>query len=265
MGLYTVISTAEEESGTQSEQYDVDSGTMTAAVTLRVPAADRYTVVADILTHRYYWPHTPWLGATASKVGISADKNTKGTVTSQGIVYDEYLLTVQYTTRQAQTGQQTDTDGNVFSEELQPMTQHLTLDHKKFEWSDLEPLLPGEAPTRIVRSFNLVRTLYNVRPPLPLALLDAPGCVNDAPFTSPTLGLTFPAETLLFGDPGISRQYNSLSGFSGIVLKLSYAYMKNGWNKYWFAKIQNYAEIKLKKDGSVYKNYPPISFTGLLF
>jgi len=264
MGLYTTNTNAHEVLNTQREDYDADNGSANAAVTLIVPAADRYIIVSEILANAYVWPHgaNP---AIASKIGIVPAPNSNATEVNGTLLYDFYHLNIAYTTKKPEGGQTTDGDGNVYSEELVPLTEHQTLDYNDYEWDNSNPLKEGEAPTKIVRSFNYVRTIFNLQPPLSGSLLDAPGCVNNAAFLSPSLGMFFPAESLLFGDPKISRQYSLTTGFSGITLQTSFAFRKDGWNKFWRAKTNAWAEIKKKSDGAVVKPYPPIDFSFLLF
>jgi hypothetical protein len=275
MGLYTSVASAVEANGSQSEDYDYDNNSATASVTLKVPAADRHAVVNDVLGHGYLWPHgsSP---AIASRASIKPDANSRGTAVSgnTGIVHDEYLVTIYYTTKQPQGGQQTDPiTGDVFSEELEPTIEHMKLDYKSFRWESGARLKENEAPVRRHEGFNLVRTIYNMHPPLPLALLDIQGCCNQNAYFSPTLGLSFAEETLLAASPKISRKFSLGTGFSGINLSLKFSYRKHpGWNKFWNPDKpdlddgnEKWDKIIVVVDDEEYKNYPAIDMSWFLF
>lgn len=265
MGMYTLIDSAEEEAYTRSENVDVSSGKISASVTLRVPAADRINVVNDVLGFRYMWPHANVVDLVATTAGIRPAPNTRASVTNKALIYDEYLITIGYSTSDANNGQTQDGSGNVYSEEIRPHAEAITLDHKDFTWSDGSHVKEKEAPVRIMRSMSLVRTIYNLFPPLPNILLDGPGCVNSSGYLSPTLGLFFAAETLLFGDPALSRQFTT-AGFTGITLQIAFDYKKDGWNKFWRANVSPARFDTMKMlDGSEYKNHPLADFGAFLF
>lgn len=266
MGMYTLVDSAKEEANSQREDFDISSGDASMSVTLRVPAADRHAVVLDALVNGYVWPHTASMApdSRATRASVVPAPNSRVISTAQnGLVYEDYLVTLYFSNSASRSGQQTDNNGNIYSEELRPHAEALRLDHKDFMWSNKDPVKEGESPIRIVRSFDLVRTIYDLRPPLPSLLLDGPGCVNASSYLSPTLGLNFPAETLLFGDPSMSRSLTQ-QGFTGIILTLTFSYRKDGWNKFWRAKTQSYESIQ-KLDGLEYKNHPPIDFSQILF
>lgn len=267
MGLYTNIDTAKEVTYTQGEDFDVDAGNAGGKVTLIVPGADRHAVVEDMLGNQYEWPHGDSMNpAKATRASIKPAPNSHGVPLEDGtaIEYDFYHIDVTYTTKKPEEGQSTDGDGNVYSEELVTRTEFITLDHRDFEWDSGTPLKEGEAPSKLLRSFDYVRTMFNLQPPLPLSMLGLPGKCNQDSFVSPTLGLFFPSETLLFGDPSISRT-RTLEGFTGITLRLSFAFKADGWNKFWDPKTESWREIKKRADGSVYKNHPSASFSEYLF
>lgn len=258
MSIYTVVSSAKEEYGSVSEQYTPKSAQ--CSVTLRVPWSDRYNVVNDLINNQYEWPQVD-NEAFVSSVAVRPVL-TKYTESDGAIIYEEALITVQYSTDDAQVR---DESGNRFSESIEPHSEFITLDHKRFRWGSAsgEPLEENEAPGRIVRGFSLVRTLYAV-PSISSTILSLPGCVNNAQYISAVLGLTFPAETLMFGDPVISRTV-VLGGSSSWDVTLRFSFKPDGWNKFWRSQSQAYEQIYDVQGSAVYKNYPLANFSAFLF
>jgi hypothetical protein len=151
------------------------------------------------------------------------------------------------------------------SESLEPTAEFQLQDHRRFRWNapNGEPLTEGEAPGRLVRGMNLVRTIYNVEPPLPTSLLTLSGTVNDVSYASSMLGLTFAAEILLFGQPALSRTLTA-AGDDAFTLSLKFTHKGSGWNKYWRAKSQTYQHIYLA-GGAIYRSHPLADFSDYLW
>lgn len=242
------------------ENFD-SQGLGQASVVLRVPWDLRHQVSADVLTARYLYPGGGFFGK-ASSVGIVPEADSAYVVTSGAIVYNFAEVTINYTTEQSD--REENEDGDIFSESLEPHTEFMTLDPEKFRWEDAfgEKLTQNEAPGRQMRSFTLVRTLYNLTA-VSTAILDLPGSANDDDYTSAILGLTFPQDTLLFGDPSIQRTFKS-DGSRTMTLVLKFLYKKNGWNKFWRASSGTYEEIHQLHAGR-YFNFPQADFSDFLF
>lgn len=244
------------------EDFGAD-GMGSASVTLRVPWDLRHTVSADVLLNRYLWPGGGFFGA-ASRVGIVPEPNSGYTVASGMIAYEFAEVTIEYSSSQAD--QEEDDDGNIFSESLEPHTEFVTQDPRGFRWGSAggEPLMENEAPGKMTKSMQLVRTLYGLAA-IPAVILSLGGTSNDAEYTSAVLGLTFPEETLLFGDPTMSRSFSRAgTGDRTWTLILKFLYKKDGWNKYWRAKTNAYESI-YHVSGAQHKDYPPGDFSELLF
>jgi len=87
--------------------------------------------------------------------------------------------------------------------------------------------------------------------------------VNSAAYFSRLLGLTFPAETLLYGPPDSQRRITAnASEPPAWTLTHKLVYQASGWNKFWNPRTGKYD--KIYRNGVEYKNHPPASFAGVL-
>lgn len=243
-----------EEAGTIRENYS-ESG-FTASVTLRCAWADRHALVASFYSTMPTWPYG---GVSAYPISASILPAASVWYESSGQIITNYgdntaLVTVNFSSAQ---------ESDLASDSLEPTVDAQILDHKLFMWSvSGDTLLENESPVRLMRGLNLVRTLYK-QASIPAAVLNLPGCVNNATYTSSSLGLTFPIETLQFAGVTMNRTITT-SGSQGWDITAKFRYQKDGWNKYWHPVTQAWEEIIVKRTGATYKNFPPVSFSGLL-
>lgn len=244
-----------EEAGTAQENYAEINGIMTASVTLRCAWEDRHLLAQDVVGNKRQWPKGGFVLPLAHSAAI-VPVITPGAVPQDGqeIVYGEALVTINYSSIVT----------DLVSHSIEPTAEFITLDYRRFRWgaADGLPLSEEEAPGFLLRGLNLVVTEMEVFPPLPGAYLTAPGGVNNAAVSSALLGLTFDAETLLFTPPSITMSRNTLGQVKTQVVK-KFTYKPQGWNKYYRSVTNAWTSIFIA-GGSEYKNYPPISFAGLL-
>ena len=254
MATYSSVA-CDEEFGSRSESFDLESG-IEASVTLRCAWANRHALVADVLSGTKQWPHGSW---TQPPVGVSASikpEKDKGTASGQSIDSSTALVTVKYSTKIK----------DLINETLEPNAEFLLQDYKRFRWGSAtgDPLLEGEAPGKLFRGLNIVRTIYYWAPPLPISLLEVIGHVNYSSYTSAQLGLTFPPETLLYQPPQLERVVKS-DGSVAITATLKFSYKPDTWNKYWRGKSQQYEEIFDVNGATAFKSYQPGDFSAFLF
>lgn len=250
MSLYSSVD-CDEEYGTAKESWNIDDVSM--SVTLRCAWADRYDLVDDLLGNGRTWPHGSFTNAPRAQSASIAPDKTAYTATGQCIVYNDALVTVTYGTEHE----------DLVSESLEPTADFITLDWRRFRWSsDVgDPLIEGEAPGKLRRGLNIVRTLYKIATP-PTQLLTQIGNVNPSTYTSSLLGLSFAAETLLFTPPTMSRTIRT-DGTEGWTINMKFMYKPETWNKYWRAKTSSYEHIY--NGTGVYRSYALGNFSDLLF
>lgn len=249
--IYSTVDCVTEHESIQ-EGYDLDGG-WSASVKLRCNWSERHLLVADIFGNHREYPGLSGFGLQAQSAAIVPEKECY-TESGQGMVYTTALVTFNYGTKVT----------DLISESLEPTAEFLTLDHKRFRWGAAggDPLLEGEAPGKLLRGMNIVRTLYEL-PSIPVAVGTSVGKCNSGAYVSTLLGLTFPIETLLYQPPNMDRTIKS-DGAAAWKLTMKFAFKPEGWNKYWRAKTQTYEKIFLV-DGAEYKSYTPGDFSTLLF
>jgi hypothetical protein len=244
---------------------NLGEGFESASVQLMCAWADRHDVVAEIVGGYYIWPYA---GAFikppyATSAAIKPFGGKALGVTSGAINYDKALITINYSHRDGEDPE------DLYSESFEPTCEFLTLDYKKFSWANdtadgpADALLEDEAPGQLLRGANLVRTIYKLDT-LPGALLTCFGCVNQDSYVSATLGLTFPAETLLYSPPALDRTRKA-DGSGAWDVQVSFGIKPNGWNKFWRSKTQDWAEMWDNEAEQIYKSYPTGDFSSLLF
>ena len=253
MAVYSTVACAEEHDA-QSENWNLDSAS--ARVTLRCAWDDRHDLVQDILGNQRVWPHdgSGLLYPTSATVEPWPSIYSSS---GQECTYLDALVTVSYGTEVE----------DLISESLEPTTEFMKLDYRRFRWGAVngDPLLKNEAPGKLYKGLNLIRTIYDVASPLPTTLLTLPGAVNDADYVSSLLGLTFPEETLLFTPPKMDRSITT-AGAEGWTLQLKFVYKAAGWNKFWREKTEDWEDMYLiNGGGAAYKNYPLEDFSDFLY
>jgi len=155
----------------------------------------------------------------------------------------------------------------IVSESLDAAAEFLTLPHNKLFWtygggSATDPINREVPIGRLLRMVNWNYTIHHVLR-VTKNVIDLVGSVNSIDVTSPTLGLTFPAETLLYNGPRMSQEI-TVSGFRARTLEMSYTYRPAGWNKLpRFAGNGDFA-IFYDEFGNQVKPYPPADFNLLL-
>lgn len=268
MSVWSGIDAAVEENYSRDEVLSYD-GAHTASVTLRCPWSQRYDVATDVLNRLYPGGG----GRLAGRVRIrSVDKGGVASVVDGEIAYDEALVTIEYDTGDAGSLEQaTDPVSGqtvLYRESIEWVIEYAKLDHTNFTWTNASGrrLTEAEAPYRATRGLALKRTIYGL-PALPASLLTLPDHVNAAAYTSATLGLAFPAGTLLFGKPGTERTV-SVGGDNRWTLSLTMPYKEKGWNKFWRvdkAGDDKYDTIWDATNGAAYNNFPSGDFAAYLF
>ena len=230
-----------------------------ATATILVPWSLRWLIVDDIVGLRRSYPHAPSSGSIA----LSASITPFGASTDdgQGLTYEKAQIAIKYGQLD---GQAIDGgSGTVYAESLQPSAEFTPLNFKKFRWGSAsgEQLLESEAPGKLEVGLDYVQKQYQLST-VPAAVLSTIGNVNSGSQVAAILGLTFPAETLLYTTPTLDRTLDS-AGNGKWDLTMAFSYKPNGWNKFWRADTQAYDRIYIA-GGVQYNNYPLTSSLPLL-
>jgi hypothetical protein len=220
--------------------------------------ADRFALGLEIENVLYpYRPET-----LAYPINISSapmDGECLGDSSGKLAVYEKAVVTVEYSTPEVPSGGGGlyEHNGILISERIEPITEFLTIDPSKFQWESGatgKAIKETEAPGKAIRGFDWTVQKFNVPGPLSSALaLILPDTVNDAQLVSPSLGLTFPVETLYFHAPIIERKGGNADEFFDLLLRFSYR--KQTWNKFFRAETGLYEYIYLKGTTTIYKPF----------
>jgi hypothetical protein len=261
MTTYSIIPCREIQD-TKREGAKIDG--MTASVTLGCAYVDRFNLMYDLLYGNFgggrLWPY----GGNVYCVGCeTADgppgQAQSGVLNTQGYDVDQSYVVATYASPSSNP-QQPDV-GNV-TENLEPTCEFQTLPHTDFLWDGAgqQVLKPEESPAKQNRGVNYVRTLSKIEPPLPIELITLQGYVNDSTINSTSLGLTFPAETLMYRGVSLSRTVAGTAppdtGSLAWNMTLKFGVKYDKWNKFWRGPQEGWQGFKIKATGAPYKNYP---------
>lgn len=160
-----------------------------------------------------------------------------GKPSSEGpyVKWPEAILTVNYSSGDGELTE--DQEGNTpyLREEFTGSSETISLPGQYF-WNAIDggvqenPLPQAAAPARTIRGVAWQLTWLRLAT-LPSAFLDLVGTCNDAMISSRRFGISFAAETLLYGEPQIGATYN-YDGSYALTATLSLKYRKTGWNKF---------------------------------
>lgn len=218
---------------------------------------DRYAVLAEILGTNASWPYRSTNGiCTEAVIEPHSGKLSEG-ATADLAAYEKAVITFSYKSPGFGDRIPIEFQGELISEEILPFTEFLTIDYTLVKWSSGDSLKEQEAPGRQLKGFVWNYTRHEVGFPVPSAVLSLVGKVNDTPVLAPTLGLQFPAQTLLYNDPRIAR----LSGNSARV-QLAFTHRPQGWNTFWRVETQQFETMQTIA-GTPYDNYEGGNFSQL--
>lgn len=258
------------DAGGLAEPVQVDSSAkesvaddkISCTVQLRCPWAKRYDVVDNILLNAKAWPYhtTPVAFATSCEI---ANAVAPSIANGSGLDYAEALLDFTFETINKKDDSDTG-DTTIYDESFEPTAEFLQISPSGFYWDNAQTELikKEEAPGRLVISLDYCVTISNLSL-IPDSVLNLIGKVNDHDVVSPSLGVTFVTESLLFNPPKISRKV-TVKGDNKFTMQCRYTYRKDGWNKFWRAGTVGDWGIIYDKTGTQYKNYHTASFVGMV-
>ena len=147
---------------------------------------------------------------------------------TDGVGYNQAKLTVYYKTQEYQL---IDNDEVYITESLEPASEFLTLDRRGLYFGTGATAVRledanMEVPTVICRMMDWVYTIHRI-PHLYAEGFDYQGTVNSAAVYSRALGMTFPAETLLCGNPTGHREIARTGDFHW-TMTYRFTYRNNG-------------------------------------
>lgn len=151
----------------------------------------------------------------------------------------------------------------VAEEEIDAAGEFLTLPNKKLYWdaSQEDPIENAEAPGLLVPILSWSYS-FSEDDSIPSSVKDAVGKVNSGSMSSPSLGLSFGAEEVLFHKLRVMRRTFS-DGSTQSDVTLQFLIRNHSWNKFFKSATQS-AQAIYDDSGSVFKPYETVNLASLL-
>jgi hypothetical protein len=261
--------------GSRNESYSIPTVGQ-STVTLQCAWNDAISLVGDILDNRRSDPLHAGMFANAATIKAAPTEYSQD---GQVLIPAWANVQVTYGTLTLEERESVnageDPNAEVISETIEPTIEFMTLNYKNFQWTDtfgpvpaVDLLKPDEAPGRLMPGAKIARSWKRVQS-LPTGICNLMGKVNQDPYTSLLLGLTFAAETLLYMPPVLTRTITRTEILAWNV-NMSFGYKPQTWNKFWRETTQAYSSIYIKEGATSgplaeYKNYPTADLSTLLF
>lgn len=211
------------------------------------------------LPHKY--PHYEAALVRSIAVRPFHDKDVSEGSDSRTASYSEAVLTVVYETPQIDTDTFT-------SEDVEIAKEFITLPGEQLYWqggnagSQGAAIGEGASPGLIVSLVAWNFTHYWLDA-VPIVAKSLAGKVNQAKVTSPTLGLSFEPETLLY-DGLQTTKTRSADGEEKLQVALRFLHREQTWNKALNPNTGAWSNYYRSGESEPYKPYVPDSFTKLI-
>ena len=266
------IATINDMAGYPLEEWDEYGELKSATRKALIPFADTSDTVADLTGDSdgslgAQYPGVVYVHCKGVKLKGVGQQTTGSPFPS----YEKMELTISYTKvtlNETAEGEKVVEVGEYLTEDLQPLTEFISLDYRNFLWEDHRPsegipLKPGEEPGFATRGFEYVITRHFL-PYIPVAILTSMGKVNSGPVVTYQLGLQFKQEQLLVGDPTLTRSFSREDGTKGWSLTQRFSYKEKGWNKFFRAESKVYENMYYKGRSGIHEVFEQVDFEGLL-
>lgn len=237
-----------EVEGTKREVFNSVSGVPNYTVQVACPFASRKDALKKLLGNPEKWPHDtifPYVYCIAADVVSDGEYTTDAD--EQILHSTNSILQLTYAPRNGVYISEDYFNKPVYwLDEIEPRYESRPVPHRNFFWGNTDtsiptekmPLLDGdEAPQKSEAGVSLVHTIEGWQEYAYYDLMLAScGTTNSAAYTSPILGKTFAAGTLLLRNATIVPSYTHVSyklGVKTYTVKLFYEWKANGWQKFW--------------------------------
>ena len=238
---------------------------LTASIKLTCPWEHRFHITDDIVGGKRLYPRMDSAADVRAQNARILPFSQKTGEDEQALTHDEAELVINYSSPVA--GSTVFGASDSYSESIVPSGEFQTISPENLYWiapggsENSEKLSSDEAPGLLIIGFDYTVTLYG-KSTIPLATLSQINHCNTSAFASPTLGVIFNAETLLFTGSTSNRTVKSNGSYEWTITN-SFSFRSNTWNRFFKSSTGTWENIK-KEDGSDYKPIPTGSFSGLL-
>lgn len=251
---------------------------------LRCAWEDRHSLVAQLrrayvvtagtrsfrIGDKYPYRSGAFVSAVTGIEGVGKPSAGSGNTVS----YPQADLTVEYTERNFDPdgggGGSDGSDGSgstapvvVAEEEIDAAGEFLTLPTKKLAWDILafDPIENAEAPGLLVPILSWSYS-FSEDDSIPTSVKDAVGMVNSSSMTSPSLGLSFGAEEVLFHKLRVTRRVFADGSVQSDVTLL-FLIRNHSWNKFFKSGTQEPQPI-YDESGAEFKPYQTANLSAIL-
>ena len=209
--------------------------------------------------HRY--PHNEQLIAmSVSIAGMGVVSSPASLMVAE---WTKAVLTVQYAVPEWSGSEDNDGPTTLASESIEPAGEFLTVSGKSQYWDAAKTNQIGEDESIgiLVRMADWVFTMHRMTH-VPSGSWSLIGHCNSSAVNSRSLNFSFPAETLQFKAPRLSREITS-DGYGAWQIEYRFTYRPNGWNKKFNKKTSAWATV-YDDNGSAVVYYPKSDFGGFI-
>lgn len=231
--------------------------------------SDRHTLATELLfppNNIYPYNSTGAMVTHLPKVeGLRRGKQSQGN-TSALASYETAVLLVNYSTFGLATG--VTPSQLLISEWTETWSETKTLDRTKFQWKKADGtftnLGPSEGPSKLEPGMDYVLMYHNLAF-VPNAVTAQPGTVNSGTANTYLLGISFPAETIMYMG-AVVKHRTTTGGNDGYTVRYRFRYaphvrdgVARGWNWHWNTENARYEPL-YDMDGNVTRPYETSSF-----
>lgn len=257
-----VITVPYTECGPTEESFDRASGVFQGTRRFRVKWADRAQFRFDVLGlgSLLSLPDTfpGWPMAYARSCATQPEGSLIVSAAAATVAFEYAVATVQYAMQPGET--KASNERTLIEESMEPSAQVLQLPHQDLYWDNAQavPLEIEEAPYKICRYVDWNITLHGLDA-VPATAITYMGCVNSVAVTSPTLGLTFAVETLLYHGGFPSRIITTAAASYKWKLAHKFTAKDASWNLFPRPGYPTF-QVIYNSGGTAFKPYPPVAF-----
>lgn len=246
-----------EMDGFPIEQYTLDGFSAVRRVIL--PWSDKDAYVSYLSASDGLYPYDTSTGATLFRVKIEKLPGSQLSATggSGYVTYDQAMVTIWYSTTAPRYY-----GGLFYTESVDPFREFHTVSNTGMTWTTSTAAV--NEPQGVIQSGHVYTLEYHRATSIPPNFFTANGYCNSASVTAYSLGITYPAQTLLHESPHAERQV-ILGGANRWMLRYRWVYRGANsatWNHKWNPATNAWDTCKI--GGNLVTFHPTVNFSTLV-
>ncbi len=207
------------------------------------------------------WPYTNTGPSTAlcrrvliEPLGQERNPPTAGTPASLA-EYIDYQVTAWYTTKGPRL-----LGGVLYLEQIVPSQFGFHANPEKLEWASGSVALTDQDRVPIFVPACTVRRKWPKTLTISSWVINDMSKTNAAAWTSPLIGITFPAQSLLLGPPTITSSF-TLGKLTTYAVEVDYEYRPANWNYPWRTDTFSFEAARASGGGATFTPHPTANFS----